>query len=257
MIPLAVVLFILALILILGSQLWLVILAFQRHILWGLGTLFIPGAALVFIVLAWAESRRAFFLGVAGTILALAGFFLLPREVFKEKIVAQITRQTESLRHAKPGVSSAPELSLDEKLARLRLREQELIARKAALKPGDGPALEAITREIAQYNLELQPVLLALSQRKAGDGLWRDEAVGAAIPKEPAAGRVHGRPFTVETANLENGILSLRQGREFVAEQEWVIFLFLKKGESPANRLFEVKRKAGSSAAHVHLKWRE
>jgi hypothetical protein len=175
----------------------------------------------------------------------------------KDKILSQVTRPTQFLNRSNVAAPSGPELSLDEKLAQLRLREKDLLARKAALKPGDGPAVEAITREIAQYNLELQPVLLSLTQRDAGEGLWRAEVVGAAIPKTPVSGRVHGRPFTFEAANLENGILSLRQGREFFAEQEWVVFLFLKKGESPANRVFEVKRKAGSSAAHVHLKWRE
>src|SRR5260221_438722 len=52
------------------------------------------------------------------------------------------------------------------------------------------------------------------------------------FPPRRAAGKVHGLDFKVESAKMENGILTIRQGKDFFAEREMTIFLFLKPGES-------------------------
>jgi hypothetical protein len=46
--------------------LWIVILAWQKGILWGLGCLFVPVIQLVYVALNWKESRSGFFLQLAG-----------------------------------------------------------------------------------------------------------------------------------------------------------------------------------------------
>jgi hypothetical protein len=38
----------------------LLIAAFRRHVGWGVASLLVPGAALVFAVIHWAEARRGF-----------------------------------------------------------------------------------------------------------------------------------------------------------------------------------------------------
>ena len=50
--------------------LWLLILAFQTSILWGLAC-FIPFGGLVFVLLHWQESKGAFFTSLAGTLLII------------------------------------------------------------------------------------------------------------------------------------------------------------------------------------------
>ena len=52
--------------------LWIIVLAWQKGILWGLACLFVPVLQLVYVALNWKESKSAFFL----LILGLAALFL-------------------------------------------------------------------------------------------------------------------------------------------------------------------------------------
>ena len=52
--------------------LWIIVLAWQKGILWGLGCLFFPLLQLVYVALNWKESKSAFFLLLAG----FAAFFI-------------------------------------------------------------------------------------------------------------------------------------------------------------------------------------
>ncbi len=75
----------------------------------------------------------------------------------------------------------------------------------------------------------------------------------------PAAGRLQGRDFRVKGATIENGILSLRQGEDFFADRELLIFLFLDDREIPSGRRFDVGADAqpGTLTPHLHIKWRD
>ena len=57
------------------AGLWTVVLAFLDHWGWGLASLFVPCASLVFILLKWSKPavRRSFFLGLAGSGLMFLG----------------------------------------------------------------------------------------------------------------------------------------------------------------------------------------
>lgn len=46
------------------ASVWLVVVAFKQGPLWGLATLFIPFAALVFVIKFWRESKKPFLLSV-------------------------------------------------------------------------------------------------------------------------------------------------------------------------------------------------
>jgi len=46
--------------------LWLLVLAFQTSVLWGLAYLFIPFASLIFAITHWEEARGAFLTSLAG-----------------------------------------------------------------------------------------------------------------------------------------------------------------------------------------------
>lgn len=52
--------------------------------------------------------------------------------------------------------------------------------------------------------------------------------------------------------------MKLRQGKELFADREFMIFLFLDKGEKPDGKSFEVrpKRSFGVQVPHVHVGWK-
>ncbi|MEM8534375.1 MAG: hypothetical protein AAGF95_26245 [Chloroflexota bacterium] len=47
---------------------WLLVLAFRRHILWGLGSFFIPLVIIVFAIKFWATAQVPFVLYIMGSI---------------------------------------------------------------------------------------------------------------------------------------------------------------------------------------------
>ncbi len=51
----------------------MLVASFRRHLGWGLATLLLPGAALIFTLLHWAEARRGFLLQVMGVIVLFVG----------------------------------------------------------------------------------------------------------------------------------------------------------------------------------------
>ncbi len=175
-----------ALLLLLAGQIWMIVVAFCRHVLWGLAVLLVPFAALLFLFVAWSEARRPFFLSLAGGALALVAMFLVPREQLPPEILQAVGGVDLPFNFAQMMPKKKPaelEPSLPEKLAGLRTREQALLARKAQLRPEDRPSTEALAREIQQYNAELQPVLAALEQKKAQEALPAD-AVAPAPPRK-------------------------------------------------------------------------
>ena len=56
-------------------SIWLVAIAFRRHVLWGLASLFLPFAVIVFAVKHWEESRKPFLYSLA-TGVAASFFFI-------------------------------------------------------------------------------------------------------------------------------------------------------------------------------------
>jgi hypothetical protein len=58
----------------------MLIAAFRVSIVWGLASLFIPFAGLVFIFLHWSAAKTAFFLQLIGLALFLLGGYLSPNE---------------------------------------------------------------------------------------------------------------------------------------------------------------------------------
>ena len=54
----------------LGS-LWIIILGWQRKILWGAICFLVPAVQLVYVAVYWKESKEAFYLLVAGLVLVI------------------------------------------------------------------------------------------------------------------------------------------------------------------------------------------
>lgn len=53
--------------------LWLLVLAFQTSLGWGLGTLIVPFVSLVFVFAHWDDAKRPFILQIVGVGLILWG----------------------------------------------------------------------------------------------------------------------------------------------------------------------------------------
>ncbi len=85
---------------------------------------------------------------------------------------------------------------------------------------------------------------------------WCAPAASMAFPQKPAAGRIHGQAFIVENAEITNDILTIRQGRDFFADREFMIFLFGLDGKLEGQQII-VKDGAplGKASCHVHMKW--
>ena len=65
------------------------------------------------------------------------------------------------------------------------------------------------------------------STAKSDAPAWLADISRAEIPKKPVSGKLHGENFTLERAELQGGVLSLRMGQEFFADLEFKLFLFV------------------------------
>ena len=135
---------------------WGIVVAFRRSVLWGLCYLFVPFAAMVFLVVAWADAKRSFFVSTMG-ILLMASVLLLPNQggLGLRKVMAfDLNSLAPSSSPALPDavVQAGPW----DRLVELTVREQALRARKAALDPQDLASARALTEEILKYNADLK-----------------------------------------------------------------------------------------------------
>lgn len=71
------------------------------------------------------------------------------------------------------------------------------------------------------------------------------------------SGRLMGLDFSADRVYLQNGVLHLKQGEDFFADREIIIFLFLENNERISGRTFNVSAKASDfNAPHIHLRWK-
>jgi hypothetical protein len=87
---------------------------------------------------------------------------------------------------------------------------------------------------------------------------WLPDVKKSPTPARPASGRISGKAFKVERAELDGAnILSLRQGKEFFADREFKIFLF-QSGAKLDGKTFTVSNtdRPGQMNPHVHMSWK-
>lgn len=60
----------------LASTIWLIVLGFQEHVLWGLAIFFLPGAGLIYGIMRWAKAQEALILGIVGGMMLFVGTLL-------------------------------------------------------------------------------------------------------------------------------------------------------------------------------------
>ena len=162
----AIMLIALGLLLCLVGGVWGIVVAFRRSLLWGLCYVFVPFAAMVFLVVAWAEAKRAFLVSTIGVLL-MASVLLLPNQGGLA-LSAKIPFELDQL--APSGVTmpgAIVQVSNPDPMVELTMREQVLRGRKAALDPQDIAAARALTGDILKYNADLT----AATERKAGGAM--------------------------------------------------------------------------------------
>jgi len=59
-----------------GTGLWLLVLAFQESLLWGLAYIFVPFASLVFLIMHWDKTKQPFLYSLAGVAVLVAGMVM-------------------------------------------------------------------------------------------------------------------------------------------------------------------------------------
>ena len=50
---------------------WILIIAFKKSVLWGLGSLFIPFVIFVFTFMHWGDSKKPFFIWLIGFVISI------------------------------------------------------------------------------------------------------------------------------------------------------------------------------------------
>lgn len=71
------------------------------------------------------------------------------------------------------------------------------------------------------------------------------------IPVQPVKGILRDQVFQIEQARLKNGVLELRQGKDFFADKSISIFTF--ESESLDNKTIKVDSNTGFGTPHIHL----
>lgn len=67
---------IIGLIIAIVAGIWLLIVAFQESILWGLGSILLPIITLIFVVVHWDVAKKPFLIQMVGTLLMIVGAML-------------------------------------------------------------------------------------------------------------------------------------------------------------------------------------
>ncbi len=87
------------------------------------------------------------------------------------------------------------------------------------------------------------------------DGMPKADA--PVIPAGPAKGQIHGKPFVVESSSMENGVLTLRSGRDVNADLVVKAVLDTPPWEAPAGKTFKAPGAPGAPVPQIVLAWKE
>ena len=78
-----------------------------------------------------------------------------------------------------------------------------------------------------------------------------------AIPSTPAKGQIQGKPFVVDASTIENGVLSLHQGKGVTSELEVKLMLGTSPWEVPTGKNFRISGGNVTNAPKIMLAWKD
>lgn len=77
------------------------------------------------------------------------------------------------------------------------------------------------------------------------------------IPDSPASGKIHDSDFAIEKAILENGVLTLRQGKDLFPDLALDVMMFIKQGEPAEGKKLRVAPDQAPGKPLLRLQWRD
>lgn len=92
---------------------------------------------------------------------------------------------------------------------------------------------------------------------QGGEVQWLADLSTVTIPEAKVSGTIHGRKFALENGSLQNGIVTLRQGKDFFPDLALTIFLFLKNNEKAAGKTYNINKDSEFGSPHVYMKWKK
>jgi hypothetical protein len=90
------------------------------------------------------------------------------------------------------------------------------------------------------------------------ESLWNLNLITAQFPDQPAAGKIHNLPFTVENATAQNGVITLHGDAD--SGIQVMIFTFMNGDEPFTGKNYDISP-AGADAftgkmPHIHMTWK-
>ena len=86
---------------------------------------------------------------------------------------------------------------------------------------------------------------------------WTDDPDKMEVPDAKASGKIHGKPFTVQEARLENGVLTLRRGTDLFPDLAVDVMLWIKQDEKPEGKKVTVTPDQTAGVPLIRLQWRD
>ena len=74
-------------------NIWILILAFQKHIGWGLASFLVPFVGFIFVVMNWNKAGKPFIIYLVSVVIAAAGYGMSPT---MQKQMADSTAESSS-----------------------------------------------------------------------------------------------------------------------------------------------------------------
>ena len=97
------------------------------------------------------------------------------------------------------------------------------------------------------------------SAAKSDAPVWTADISKVVAPKKPAIGKLHGEVFSLERAEIQNGVLVLRQGKDFFPDLEFKLFLFVDSTSKLEGRSLEIVDEENppvKNIPHVYISWK-
>ena len=119
---------------------------------------------------------------------------------------------------------------------------------------GERMTLRLVSQTAGGIATGMALMLMERGEWKVDEVNWNSGPAARSVSVAPAPaasgsaqGRINGEAFTVERASLRGGILELRQGKDFFADREFTLFLFL---DGPPDG---VTKRVGPQERGVHV----
>ena len=86
--------------------------------------------------------------------------------------------------------------------------------------------------------------------------VWTMDISKMVPPDVKVSGSIHGQAFALDNAKLDNGTLTLRQGKDFSPDRSVQVNGLLDNGETVVGRTYRIRSDRGIGRPHVRIQWK-